>query len=117
MIIRRLANGGGKLKASSVHLSRLLSAGRNPFDFSDLKSRVQAPSGSLCVAAFLLLCGSLLAVACSEEDGPTPDPALQGEELRDGTRTEPGTPLGEGQVQMGDVIINTQWDGEEHYTY
>ena len=78
---------------------------------------MQVPSGSLCVAAFLLLCGSLLAVACSEEDSPSPDPTLQGEELREGTRTEPGTALGEGQVQMGDVIINTQWDGEEHYTY
>lgn len=105
------------MKASSVHLLRLLEAGRNPFCYNKLKSRIQAPSGSLCVAAFLLLCGSLLAVACSEEDGPSPDPTLQGEELRDGTRTQPGTALDEGQVQMGGVIINTQWDGEEHYTY
>lgn len=114
MNISYLANGGGNLKASSVHRSRLQKALRNPFISLSLKAHAQPLSGGWRVVALLLVCVTLFAVACTEEDdrpAPAADPSTT-------TRTqEPAAAGTDDQVQVGGVVINTQWGGEEHYTY
>lgn len=66
------------------------------------------------MVALLLVCVTLFAVACTEEDdrpAPAADPSTT-------TRTqEPAAAGTDDQVQVGGVVINTQWGGEEHYTY
>ena len=63
----------------------------------------------------LLLCGFL---SCTEDEAPTPKPqAVEQDDSNNPTRSDEDTQSSDGKVRVGDVVIDTTWDGENNYNF
>ena len=104
--------GGGILKASSVGDARARLCMRNALIFKSLP----------ILFAFLLL-APVLTSCTAEEIDPKPQPALQDEGISTSnitdtldaaiqTESRGERELPPGYVRIGDLVINTNWDGD-----
>ena len=112
VIFRHLANGGGILKASSIDNTRARKRMRNALIFKLLP--------------LLFACSMLTALFTSctaEEIDPKPQPAVQDEGIPTSNITDSldaalqaesrgERELPPGYVRIGDLIFDTNWDGD-----
>ena len=112
VIFRHLANGGGILKASSIDNTRARWRMRNALIIKSLP----------LLFAFLLF-APVLTSCTAEEIDPKPQPAVQDEGIPSSNITDSldAAPQAEsrgerelppGYVRIGDLIFDTNWDGD-----
>ena len=63
----------------------------------------------------LILCGFS---SCTEDEAPTPKPQATEQDVSNNpTRSDEDTQTSDGKVRIGDVVIDTTWDGESNYNF